>query len=138
MKTIFKYVLLLLTTAAMMPAQISCSNNNCNGEVCVAEGNVRHVILWTLSDSLSQNEKQEVINLAKSSMEKFVQQTDGLLKGEVIYEKRLESSNCDFMFDMYFKDAKALEEFSVSPEHIATVSSLKQYISERTCLDIAL
>lgn len=63
---------------------------------------------------MSQDEKMEVIRLAKSSMEKFVGEIDGLIKADVIYEKRLSSSNCDFMFDMYFRDAGALENFSVN------------------------
>ena len=39
------------------------------------------------------------------------------------------SSNCDFMFDMFFKDTKALEDFSTSPEHLAVVASLKPYMT---------
>lgn len=102
------------------------------------QGSVRHVILWTLSDELSQEEKQEVIGLARSSMERFVKEIDGLVKADVIYDKRLGTSNCDFMFDMYFKDAKALEDFSVNPNHLEVVSKLKPYITGRTCLDVEL
>lgn len=128
----------LLTLAAVAIAQTSCSNGNSSSEPCFEAGNVRHVILWAISPELSKEEKMEVISLAESSMERFVKEFDGLIKAEVIHEKRLESSNCDFMFDMFFKDAKALEDFSTSPEHLAVVASLQPYMTGRSCLDIEL
>lgn len=105
----------LLTLAAVAIIQTSCSNGNSSSEPCFEAGNVRHVILWAISPDLSKEEKMEVI-----------------------HEKRLESSNCDFMFDMFFKDAKALEDFSTSPEHLAVVASLQPYMTGRSCLDIEL
>ena len=128
----------LLTLAAVTIIQTSCSNGDRGFEPCFEAGNVRHVILWTISPELSKEEKMEVIGLAESSMERFVKEFDGLIKAEVIHEKRLESSNCDFMFDMFFKDAKALEDFSASPEHLAVVASLQPYMTGRSCLDIEL
>ena len=138
MKRLMKCFLLLMTLAAVASIQTSCSNGNGGSKPSIEAGNVRHVILWTISPDLSREEKMEVISLAESSMERFVKEFDGLIKADVIHEKRLESSNCDFMFDMYFKDAKALEDFSTSPEHLAVVASLKPYMTGRSCLDIEL
>lgn len=66
----------------------------------MAEGYVRHVILWTLSEELSPDQKLDVI--------------------------------------LYFENRKALEDFSVNPDHLAVVSQLKPFITGRTCLDIEL
>lgn len=103
-----------------------------------AEGTVRHVILWTLSDELSAEQKAEVIATAEAAMKKFENEIPGLVKADVIYEGRLESSNCDFMFDMYFASRQALEDFSMNPEHLAVVAQLKPSITGRTCLDVGL
>lgn len=110
-------------------------DHSCHG---ASEGCVRHVILWTLSEDLSSEQKLEVISVAEAAMNKFVEEIPGLLKADVIYDGRLDSSNCDFMFDMYFESRQALEDFSVNPEHLAVVARLKPSITGRTCLDVEL
>ena len=116
----------------------SCTKEQEKDTPVIAEGYVRHVILWTLSEELSPEEKLDVISYAKSSMEVFERDIPDLVKAEVIFEKRLDSSNCDFMFDMYFTSHKALEEFSVNPDHLAVVAKLKPFIADRACLDVVL
>lgn len=66
-----------------------------------------HIILWKLKDEFTEAQKTEIKKNIKNGL-------DGLIKADVIYEKRLSSSNCDFMLDMYFRDAGALENFSVN------------------------
>lgn len=138
MKRLIQCIFVLAALASAALTVTSCAGNKGKSEPVIQEGYVRHVILWTLSEELTPDEKLEVIGLAKSSMEKFEKEIDGLVKADVIFEKRLDSSNCDFMFDMYFKSRKALEEFSANPSHLAVVSQLKPFISGRTCLDLEL
>lgn len=138
MKKFIEILLPLLALISVAPYMTSCSNDKKDDGVEITDGYVRHIILWTLSEDLSQEEKLEVIRMAESAAEKLDEDIDGLVKAEVIYEKRLDSSNCDFMFDMYFKSSEALEEFSVNPEHLAVVARLKPYITGRACLDIEL
>lgn len=136
-----KYMNTLMLLAVLLSAASifsSCNNEQINDTTVIAEGYVRHVILWTLSEELSPEEKLDVISYAKSSMEVFEKDIPDLVKAEVIFEKRLDSSNCDFMFDMYFTSRKALEEFSVNPDHLAVVAKLKPFITGRTCLDVML
>lgn len=116
-----------------------CSAGHSGNCDCHAfDGGVRHVILWTLSNDLTGEQKAEVIATAEAAMKKFEEEFPGLLKAEVIHQGRIESSNCDFMFDMYFASRQALEEFSVNPEHLAVVAQLKPSITGRTCLDVEL
>lgn len=138
MKKIIKVFLLLAFLFSAAAFQTSCSENRRNDGPVIEEGYVRHVILWTLSDELSQEEKQEFISYAESTMEMFEKEFPDLVKADVVSAKRLDSSNCDFMFDMYFKSRKALEDFSTNPEHLAVVAKMKPYITGRTCLDIEL
>ena len=133
------YLVFLVLALVSAAVTVSCSEDRAYDEsLSLSEGNVRHVILWTLSDSLSAVQKAEVIGIAAEAMKKFEEEIPGLVKAEVIYEGRLESSNCDFMFDMYFKSRQALEDFSVNPEHLAVVAKLKPSITGRTCLDVEL
>ena len=136
-----KYINTLMLLAVLLSAtsiSSSCTNEQEKDTTVIAEGYVRHVILWTLSEELSPEEKLDVISYAKSSMEVFEKDIPDLVKAEVIFEKRLDSSNCDFMFDMYFTSRKALEEFSINPDHLAVVAKLKPFIAGRTCLDVML
>ena len=136
-----KYINTLMLLAVLLSAtsiSSSCTNEQEKDTTVIAEGYVRHVILWTLSEELSPEEKLDVISYAKSSMEVFERDIPDLVKAEVIFEKRLDSSNCDFMFDMYFTSRKALEEFSINPGHLAVVAKLKPFIAGRACLDVVL
>ena len=131
-------VAVLMSTSLMMT---SCSKDRFDDgadEPVITEGYVRHVILWTLRPDLSADERLEVIGYAETSLKRFEKEIPGIVKADVIYANRLESSNCDFMFDMYFKNQKALEDFSVNPEHLSVVEKLKPYIAGRTCLDVEL
>lgn len=138
MKKIIKALLLQVLLLSAAAFQTSCSENRQNDGPVIEEGYVRHVILWTVTDELSQEEKQEFISYAKSSIEMFEKKFPELVKADIVSGKRLDSSNCDFMFDMYFKSRKALEDFSTNPEHLAVVAKMKPYITGRTCLDIEL
>ena len=136
-----KYINTLMLLAVLLSAASifsSCTKEQEKDTPVIEEGYVRHVILWTLSEELSPEEKLDVISYAKSSMETFERDIPDLVKAEVIFEKRLDSSNCDFMFDMYFTSRKALEEFSINPGHLAVVAKLKPFIAGRTCLDVML
>ena len=137
-----KAINILMVIAAVLSAAAftcSCSKDLKDDNIpVIKEGYVRHVILWTLSEDLTEKEKLDVIMIAESAMETFVKEIPGLVKADVIYENRLDSSNCDFMFDMYFTGRDALEAFSVNPDHLAVVAQLKPYITGRTCLDVEL
>lgn len=99
---------------------------------------VRHMIMWTLNDSLEGSQKEDIIKMA---CEDFYQLSDivtGLESSSFIYEGRLPSSNCDFMFDMVFESEDALKSFSENPEHLKIAGKMKPYIKSRTCLDVLL
>lgn len=99
---------------------------------------VRHMIMWTLNDSLEGSQKEDIIKMACDDFNKLDGKVSGLVNASFIYEGRLPSSNCDFMFDMVFESAEALESFSEHPEHMKNAGRLKPYIKSRTCLDVVL
>lgn len=97
---------------------------------------VRHIILWTLNDDISSEKKLELMKSTAADIEELEKVIPGVISMKMIYEGRLESSNCDFMFDFRFESEEALKSFSENPAHLEVAAKLKPYISGRTCLDI--
>lgn len=96
----------------------------------------RHIILWTLKSELSKEEKLRIIESTKSDLLELKEKVPGVIKLDIVYDGRLESSNCDFMFDFLFESTEALKTFNTHPEHMKAAGKLKPYIQGRTCLDI--
>ena len=88
---------------------------------------VKHIILWTLKDSLSAEEKETVKAGIKAGLEglEIRVQTGGL-----------PSSNADLMLDSTFVDAAALAGYSTHPLHVAVADGkVRPYTAQRVCLD---
>ncbi len=101
-------------------------------------GCVRHVILWTLSDELTAQQKTDILEDLSCDVKQLEKIVPGAVSFNVLYNVRLESSNCDFMFDFVFQDAKSLEDFASNPDHLASAARIKPYITGRTCLDLEI
>lgn len=96
----------------------------------------RHIILWTLKSELSKEEKLGIIESTKADLLELKDKVPGVIKLDIVYNGRLESSNCDFMFDFLFESPEALKTFNTHPEHMKAAGKLKPYIQGRACLDI--
>lgn len=96
---------------------------------------VKHVILWTLKDTLSEEEKVTVKADIKSGLEGLAGQIPGLTEIHV-YTEGLASSNADLMLDSTFEDEEALKGYAVHPKHVAVADGkVRPYTATRTCLD---
>ena len=96
---------------------------------------VKHVILWTLKDSFSADEKIEIKKGIKSGLEGLAGKIPGLLEITVNIEG-LASSNADLMLDSTFESEEALKGYAVHPEHIAVADGMvRPYTASRVCLD---
>lgn len=96
---------------------------------------VKHVILWTLKDSLSETEKAEVKKGIKEGLESLAGKIPGLVEIKVNTEG-LPSSNADVMLDSTFVDEASLKGYAVHPEHVAVADGkVRPYTATRTCLD---
>lgn len=96
---------------------------------------VKHIILWTLKDTLSAEEKEAVKAGIKASLEGLAGQIPGLLEIRV-QTGRLPSSNADLMLDSTFVDAAALAGYSTHPLHVAVADGkVRPYTAQRVCLD---
>lgn len=96
---------------------------------------VKHIILWTLKDTLSDEEKIAVKKGIKEGLEGLKGKIPGLLEIHVETEG-LASSNADLMLDSSFEDEEALKAYAVHPDHVAVADGkVRPYTAVRSCLD---
>ena len=96
---------------------------------------IKHVILWTLKDELSQEEKKEVKKGIKEGLEGLKGVVPGIVDIRVIIDG-LASSNADLMLDSTFESEEALKNYAVHPAHVAVADGkVRPYTSIRSCLD---
>ena len=95
---------------------------------------VKHVILWTLKEELTEEEKEQIKKEIKEGLEGLA----GLLEIHV-YTERLASSNVDLMLDSSFTDEAALKGYAVHPKHVAVADGkVRPYTAVRSCLDFVV
>ena len=100
---------------------------------------VKHVILWTLKDEFSAEEKENIKKSIKEGLEGLKGKIPGLLEIKVNAYGRLDSSNADLMLDSTFENAQALKSYSKHPEHVAVADSkVRPFTAARTCLDFEM
>ncbi len=98
----------------------------------------KHIILWTLKDSLSAEEKVAVKAGIKAGLEGLAGQIPGLVEIHVQTDC-LPSSTADLMLDSTFTDEAALKGYSVHPAHVAVADSkVRPYTQLRSCLDFTV
>ena len=95
---------------------------------------VKHIILWKLNESLTDEEKNAVRKAAKEGLEGLVGKIDGLVSLTVVTES-LPTSTADLMLDSTFTDADALAGYAVHPLHVAAAQVMRKNAAVRLCLD---
>ena len=95
---------------------------------------VRHIILWKLKESFTDEEKAAARAEAKRRLESLNGQIEGLVSLTVVTD-RLPSSNADMMLDSTFEDADALAGYQVNPKHLEAAGYVRSVVEARLCLD---
>lgn len=96
---------------------------------------VKHIILWTLKDTLSDAEKAEVKQGIKEGLESLQGKIPGLLDIHVQIDG-LASSNVDVMLDSSFENEEALQSYAVHPSHVEVADTkVRPFTAARNCLD---
>lgn len=96
---------------------------------------VKHIILWQLKETYSQEEKEQIKAQIKEGLEGLKGKIPGLLDIRVQTE-RLDSSNADLMLDSSFEDEAALKGYAVHPDHVKVADEkVRPYTASRSCLD---
>ncbi|MFR0881340.1 MAG: Dabb family protein [Oscillospiraceae bacterium] len=96
---------------------------------------VKHVILWTLKDEFSEDEKANIKAGIKEGLESLKGKIPGLVEIKVNING-LSSSNADLMLDSLFENEEALKGYAVHPEHVKVADGkVRPYTKLRSCLD---
>ena len=96
---------------------------------------VKHVILWTLKDSYSDAEKDDIKKGIKEGLESLKGRIPGLIDIKVNTD-RIDGSNADLMLDTSFTDEASLKAYAVNPIHVAVADTkVIPYTAVRTCLN---
>ena len=96
---------------------------------------VKHVIIWTLKDCYSTEEKAKIAMGIKENVESLKDKVDGIIDIRVQTE-HLPSSTGDVMLDSTFVDEAALKAYAIHPEHVAVANrDLRPFVAARSCLD---
>ncbi len=96
---------------------------------------VRHVIVWTLKDEYTGEEKENIKRGIKEGLEGLKGMVPGLVEIKVFTEG-LASANGDLMLDSLFENEQALKDYSVHPAHVAVAQGkVRPYTKTRSCFD---
>ena len=96
---------------------------------------VKHIILWKLDETKTDEEKAEIKKNMKQHLEGLVGKVPGLLEMKININP-LPSSNADVMLDSTLENAEALKGYAVHPEHVAVADTyVRPYTTERICMD---
>ena len=96
---------------------------------------VKHVILWTLKEELSDTDKENVKREIKAGLESLKGKIPGLIDIKVNID-RIDGSNADLMLDTSFTDEASLKAYAVNPLHVAVADTkVRPFTAVRTCLN---
>ncbi len=99
---------------------------------------VKHIILWTLKNEFTEEEKKAIKCGIKEGLEGLQGVIPGLTEIRVITE-RLDSSNADLMLDSTFESVQALRDYAVHPAHVAVADTkVRPFTASRSCLDFEI
>lgn len=96
---------------------------------------IKHIILWTLKEEYTAEEKETIKQGIKEGLEGLQGIIPGLLEIKV-QTGRLDSSNADLMLDSAFESVEALKAYAVHPAHVEVADTkVRPYTMLRSCLD---
>jgi hypothetical protein len=99
---------------------------------------IKHIIIWTLKETLSEEEKRSIKINAKNNLEALVGKIEGLidLKVEIDF---LPTSNGEMMLYSTFESIDALKAYSTHPAHQSAANKfVRPYTASRSCVDFEI
>ena len=100
---------------------------------------VRHVILWTLKEEFSIEEKESIKANIKRELEALNGKIPGLIDIKIYTNGLASSKNADLMLDSSFENEETLKSYAIHPDHVAAADGfVRPYTATRSCLDFEI
>ena len=103
---------------------------------------VKHIVMFKLKESLSENEKieimnNEIMNNFKSAIE-ALPQTIKFIKDIHVGLNINPSEKWDICLDSTFDSLEDVKAYSVHPDHVAAAGIIKDAKEDRACVDFEI
>lgn len=99
---------------------------------------VKHIIIWTLKDCYTSEEKAKIAKGIKENVESLKGKIDGIVDIRVQTE-HLPSSTGDVLLDSTFTDESSLRAYATHPEHVTVANrDVRPFVATRSCLDFEI
>lgn len=96
---------------------------------------VKHIILWTLKEDLSTEQKAKIKLEIKAGLEALSGKIPGLTK-IMVNINPLPSSNAELILDSTFESEEALKNYATHPLHVAVANEkVRPFTATRNCMD---
>ena len=95
---------------------------------------VKHIVLFKLKETLSKEEKYEVMNRFKSAIEALPEKIDVIRKVFVGLNMN-ETETWDICLESEFDTLDDVKYYAAHPNHIAAAGILKDVKQDRACVD---
>ena len=95
---------------------------------------VKHIVMFKLKDTLSMEEKLDVMNRFKSAIEALPAKIDVIRKVFVGLNIN-EAEQWDICLESEFDSLEDVKLYAVHPDHVAAASILKDAKLDRACVD---
>ena len=96
---------------------------------------VKHIIVWTLKDEYSEEEKKDIKAGIKEGLEGLMGKIPGLVEIKV-ETCGLASSSGDLMLYSVFEDEDSLKGYSVHPAHVDVANNkVRPFVKIRSSFD---
>ena len=99
---------------------------------------VKHIIIWTLKEGYSEEEKSAIKNNVKVKLEALSEQIDGIIEIKVQTEC-LPTSNADLLLDSTFTSRESLATYAKDPRHVKIATEdVVPFVATRSCIDFEI
>ena len=95
---------------------------------------VKHIVMFKLKDTLSKDEKWEVMNRFKAAIEALPTKIDVIRKVFVGLNIN-EAETWDICLESEFDTLEDVKAYAVHPDHVAAAGILKDAKLDRACVD---
>lgn len=95
---------------------------------------VTHIVLWSLLDTLTEEEKKAAAQKIKGLLEPLKDVIPGVLSLKVVIND-LPSSNKDVALIGEYESAEALYQYAGHPAHVEAGAYVKSVTCGRSCMD---